>query len=69
MEIASLAKRNTKVLGVSILTSLDEEQTNKYYFNKDIEKIVENKATNENIQIVVGNTVFKGKIVSTKKIS
>ena len=39
---ASLSKKNTKILGVSILTSLNSEQTQKFYFNNDIENIVSN---------------------------
>ena len=34
------AKKNTKILGVSILTSLDSSQTKKYNYNDNIEKIV-----------------------------
>jgi hypothetical protein len=33
------------------------------------ERIVESKGVNENVQIVVGSTVFNGKITSTKKIN
>ena len=34
------SKKNTKILGVSILTSLDSKQTNKYYNQKNLEKLV-----------------------------
>jgi len=37
---AVFSKNNIKILGVSILTSLDEKQTEKYYYNKNLEKIV-----------------------------
>ena len=37
---ANFSKKNTKILGVSILTSLNTEQTQKYYFNNNIENIV-----------------------------
>ena len=37
---ANLSKKNTKILGVSILTSLDSQQIKKYYFSNSIEKIV-----------------------------
>ena len=37
---ANLSKKNTKILGVSILTSLDSQQIKKYYFNNSVEKIV-----------------------------
>lgn len=39
---ANLSKKNTKILGVSILTSLNNEQTQKFYFNNNIENIVSN---------------------------
>tara|TARA_Y100000590_G_scaffold457191_1_gene609314 strand:- start:4398 stop:5087 length:690 start_codon:yes stop_codon:yes gene_type:complete len=42
---AIFSKKNTKILGVSILTSLDDQQTLKYYFNKDLNKIVSNFTT------------------------
>ena len=34
------SKKNIKILGVSILTSLNSKQTNKFYFNKDINNII-----------------------------
>ncbi len=37
---ANLSKRNTKIIGVSILTSLNSQQTEKYYFNNDVGNIV-----------------------------
>ena len=37
---ANQSKKNTKILGVSILTSLNTEQTKKFYFNNDVENIV-----------------------------
>ena len=42
MQKASIAKRKnkTKILGVSILTSLDSKQTKKYYKESDINKLV-----------------------------
>jgi len=33
-------KKNTKILGVSILTSMDNTQTKKYYNQKDVSKLV-----------------------------
>jgi len=39
---ANFAKKNTKIIGVSILTSLNSEQTSKFYFNNNIENIVSN---------------------------
>ena len=41
---ANNSKKKTQILGVSVLTSLNSEQTNKFYFNKDIESIVSNFA-------------------------
>jgi len=41
---ANNSKQKTKILGVSVLTSLNSEQTKKFYFNKDIENIVSNFA-------------------------
>ena len=41
MMIASTAnKKNTMILGVSILTSLDSDQTKKYYNQKNVSKLV-----------------------------
>ena len=45
-KIAAKDKGNIKILGVSILTSLDSEQTKKYYYNKKVEDIVYNFAKN-----------------------
>ena len=42
---ANISKQKTKILGVSVLTSLNSEQTQKFYFNKDIRNIVSNFAT------------------------
>ena len=41
---ANISKKNIKILGVSILTSLDSKQTNKFYFNNNIKDIVKNYA-------------------------
>ena len=43
-KISNIKRKNTKILGVTILTSLDAVQTKKYYFNENIEKIVSNYA-------------------------
>ena len=43
-KISNIKRKNTKVLGVTILTSLDNVQTKKYYFNENIEKIVSDYA-------------------------
>jgi orotidine-5'-phosphate decarboxylase len=39
-KVSNLSKNNIKILGVSILTSLDSDVTKKFYFNKNIEEIV-----------------------------
>ena len=41
-QTTKLTKKNVKILGVSILTSLDSKQTEKYYFNKNIKAIISN---------------------------
>ena len=39
---ANSTKKKIKILGVSVLTSLNSEQTSKFYFNNNIENIVSN---------------------------
>ena len=39
-KISNKSKNNIKILGVSILTSLESSQTKKYYYNERIEEIV-----------------------------
>ena len=39
-KLANKSKNKTKILGVSILTSLDSKQTKKFYFNENIEDII-----------------------------
>ena len=39
---ANLSKQKTKVIGVSILTSLNSSQTKKFYFNDNLNNIVKN---------------------------
>ena len=49
-------KKNIKIIGISILTSLDSSQTKKYNYNDNIEKIVAdytNYALNNNLDGVV----------------
>ena len=53
---ANLAKKNIKILGVSILTSLDSKLTKKFYFNNNIENIVSdfsNSALDNNLDGIV----------------
>ena len=40
MKVSSSYKKNTKILGVSILTSMDSRQTAKYYNQKNVTKLV-----------------------------
>ena len=40
MKISSFSKKSTKILGVSILTSMDSGQTKKYYNEKNVSKLV-----------------------------
>ena len=40
MRISKSIKKNTKILGVSILTSLDSDQTKKYYNKKNVSALV-----------------------------
>ena len=42
MQVSKFKKNNTKILGVSILTSLDSDQTKKYYNQKNVKKLVKN---------------------------
>ena len=50
MKVSKTNKKNTRVLGVSILTSLDSRQTKKYYNHKSIPTLVKkfSKAAKEN---------------------
>ena len=40
MKVFSKKKKKTKILGVSILTSIDSKQTKKYYNQKNVSKLV-----------------------------
>ena len=40
MQVSNFNKKNTKIIGVSILTSLDSDQTKKYYNEKNLTKLV-----------------------------
>ena len=40
MRVSKSIKKNTKILGVSILTSLDSDQTKKYYNKKNVSALV-----------------------------
>ena len=43
---SNLKKNKTKILGVTILTSLNSSQTKKYYNNKDVNQLVKKFAQN-----------------------
>ena len=62
MESAARIKKNTKILGVSILTSMDSKQTQKYYNKKDISKLVKKFA------IAAKNNKLDGVVCSPKEI-
>ena len=54
MMIASVAsKKNTMILGVSILTSLDSDQTKKYYSQKNVSKLVKKFALSEFLEELI----------------
>ena len=55
-KVANLAKKNTKILGVSILTSLNSKLAKKFYFNDNIQNIVSdfsNYALDNNLDGIV----------------
>ena len=68
-KISSNFKKNTKVLGVSILTSLDSKQTIKYYNNNNVEEIVSNFAKNALDNKVDGIVCSPQEIAIVKKIT
>ena len=63
MESAARIKKNTKILGVSILTSMDSKQTQKYYNNKDISKLV------KKFTVAAKNNKLDGVVCSPKEIA
>ena len=67
-KISSYFKMNTKILGVSILTSLDSKQTKKYY-NNNVEEIVSNFAKNALINKLDGIVCSPQEITIVKKIT
>ena len=62
MESAARIKKNTKILGVSILTSMDNKQTQKYYNQRDISKLV------KKFTIAAKNNNLDGVVCSPKEI-
>ena len=68
-KVSSNFKVNTKILGVSILTSLNSKQTKKYYNNNNIEEIVSNFAKNALINKLDGIVCSPQEIAIVKKIT
>ena len=73
LKAANLTKNNIKILGVSILTSLNSDLTEKYYYNKNIENIVSNYtqyALENNLDGIVcsPNEISKVKNKAQKKL-
>ena len=68
-KISSNFKKNTKILGVSILTSLDSKQTIKYYNNNNVEEIVSNFAKNALDNKLDGIVCSPQEIAIVKKIT
>ena len=54
MKAVGKTKRNTKILGVTILTSMNSNQTKKYYNQQDISKLVKNFAKSAKINKLDG---------------
>ena len=67
-KISSYFKANTKILGVSILTSLNSRQTKKYY-NNNVEEIVSKFAKNALINKLDGIVCSPQEIKIVKKIT
>ena len=67
-KISSNFKINTKILGVSILTSLDSKQAKKYY-NNNVQEIVSNFAKNALINKLDGIVCSPQEIAIVKKIT
>jgi len=68
-KISSNFKVNIKILGVSILTSLNSKQTKKYYNNDNVEDIVSNFAKNALINKLDGIVCSPQEIAIVKKIT
>ena len=67
MTISNLVKKNTKLLGVTILTSIDSRQTKKFYNEKKISKLVEKFAQNADKNNLDGIICSPQEIVSIRK--
>ncbi len=67
MTISNLVKKNTKLLGVTILTSIDSRQTKKFYNEKKISKLVEKFAQNADKNNLDGIICSPQEIASIRK--
>ena len=68
-KIASLNKKNVKILGVSILTSIDNNQAKKYYNNDNIANLVSSFVNNALENNLDGVVCSPHEIEMVKKIS
>ena len=66
---ANSSKGQTKILGVSVLTSLSSEQTQKFYFNKDINEIISRFAKSALTNGLDGIVCSPNEIKTIKKIT
>jgi orotidine-5'-phosphate decarboxylase len=64
---ANIAKKNIKILGVSILTSITKQQAKKFYFNQNIEEIVASYAKHALTNNLDGIVCSPKEIASIKK--
>ena len=68
-KMASLNKKNVKILGVSILTSIDNDQARKYYNNENIKYLVSSFVNNAIENNLDGVVCSPHEIEMVKKIS
>ena len=68
-KVASLNKKNVKILGVSILTSIDNAQAKKYYNNENIKNLVSSFVNNALKNNLDGIVCSPHEIEMVKKIS
>tara|TARA_Y100001970_G_C14218847_1_gene851344 strand:- start:570 stop:1253 length:684 start_codon:yes stop_codon:yes gene_type:complete len=68
-KVASLNKKNVKILGVSILTSIDNTQAKKYYNNENIKNVVSSFVNNALENNLDGVVCSPHEIEMVKKIS
>ena len=68
-KVAALNKKNVKILGVSILTSIDNTQAKKYYNNENIKNVVSSFVNNALENNLDGVVCSPHEIEMVKKIS